>query len=514
MIEFKSFTTQKGEELLYTGFPDLSKLDELADGPGDLWHSSRDQGFFNCFPEIMYQAYVTWWFLNDMEQSDLAVNWRVNSDAFVVRKSIYELTGGLDFGYEHLVTSGIDFGYNLLRNYHGIPVYIKGLFEPILQDIITLSRKDRYRFFFRNFKNHHAFYMLLRKGIFQLPFEFSAYRAEKSRIEKRPESITVPIKELRPIEGKPKVSLVIPTMKRQSYTQLVLEDHKKQTYLIDEVVIVDATPENERSDAYYRQEDFPFRIKLKWQSTKGSCRARNEALEMCTGDYIIFADDDIRIPPTFVENHIRFLQTYKAGACNGLDIMAKNENQDLSDLKNRLELIDHKRWKVGASYMFSNANSCVRKDIVDKLIGNDINFDGGYGEDSDYGLRILKSGHFLLHNPFSPNLHLKPQQGGYRWWGAQSSKKGKKRKAQPWELDNPVKYVQPVPSPTVSYGILKQIREDQIKEWKMKYFFIFLFKNDIKKLPLRVLYLPMKLKQFATSLKYAKALKKLGPRYR
>jgi hypothetical protein len=31
--------------------------------------------------------------------------------------------------------------------------------------------------------------------------------------------------------------------------------------------------------------------------------------------------------------------------------------------------------------MLSNANSCVKGNLSVKLVGNDVNFDGGYGED-------------------------------------------------------------------------------------------------------------------------------------
>ena len=96
------------------------------------------------------------------------------------------------------------------------------------------------------------------------------------------------------------------------------------------------------------------------------------------------------------------MQTNNALACNGLDIMAEHVKQDLSDLKKRLEKLGAQRWKAGVSQMFSNANSIVKRSLVKELIGNDINFDGGYGEDSDFGLRILNSGNVLMYNPFSP----------------------------------------------------------------------------------------------------------------
>jgi len=48
-------------------------------------------------------------------------------------------------------------------------------------------------------------------------------------------------------------------------------------------------------------------------------------------------------------------------------------------------------------------------------VGNDINYDGGYGEDSDFGLSLMKIGVTVLQNPFATNLHLKPASGGYRF---------------------------------------------------------------------------------------------------
>lgn len=513
-IELKEYKTKNNEMLLYTGDPDLKMLESLAEEAGDVWHSSLDQGFKNCFPDLIYQTSTYWWFLNDIENQSSCVNWRVNSNGFVVRKSIWESIGGLDNQFESITTSGLDFGYNLLRNFMGIPLYVKGLYKETNKSEIHISKKDRYRFFFKNFKNHHAFYMLIRKGVFRFLSEYNAYRSEKKRIKKRSDDIILPLKELEPIKGMPTVSLVIPTMKRQHFAQIVLQDHVKQSYLIKEAIIVDQTPVEERDDKYYRQEDFPFDVKVKWQLTKGSCLARNEAIDLCSGDYIIFADDDVRVPPEFVENHIRLLQTYNAGACNGLDIMAQNVNQDLSDLEARLDKLGDKRWKVGISSTFSNANSCVRKDIVEELGGNDINFDGGYGEDSDYGFRIIKNGHLLLNNPYSPNLHLKPPEGGYRWWGKESRKKGKKRKQQPWELDKPVKNLRPIPSPTVSYGIIKHFKKEQLREWKMKYFFMFLFKRNKQYFLLKLISLPKRLLQFSKSVKYAKALINLGPRYK
>lgn len=511
-MQLDKYITSSGESLLFIGNPKKDMLDHLAQGPGDIWHSSYDQGFKNCFPDLVYQSAVFWWFLNDFNLMNSGINWRVNAHNFVIRERVWNLIGGFDKDYSDDIIKGLDLGFNILGRINGVPMYVKGLFPNAKIDV-TISRKNKYLFFLKNFKKHHSYYMMFRKGLLQFPKEYIAFKKAKKVVSTRSIEVIKP-KILNEIEGNPTVSLVIPTMKRQAYTELLLRDHNQQSYLIKEAVIVDATPESERDTKYYKSENFKFDIKVKWQSSKGSCRARNEALELCTGDYIIFADDDVRVLPDFVENHIRLLQTYKASGCNGLDIMAENVNQDLSDLKVRLDQLGESRWKVGVSHLFSNANSCVRHDVVEQLIGNDINFDGGYGEDADFGMRILKAGEILLNNPFSPNLHLKPPQGGYRFWGNQSKILGKNRKAQPWELDNPVGLIRPIPSPTMSYKYMKHFSKDQIKEWRWKYFFIYVFKGKKSTTPLRLLKWPYRRLQFRRSLFYSKHLIKLGERYK
>ncbi|WP_298556319.1 glycosyltransferase family 2 protein [uncultured Algibacter sp.] len=511
MIKLSTYITQSGEVLLYNGAPDLEILEELSMGSGDLWHSSLDQGFENCFQELVYHSAVYWWFINDFKGVDTCVSWRMNVHNFVVRASVWEVLGGFDNQYSNDIISGLDFGFNLIRNSGGVPLYVKGLFPKEVVNV-SISKEDRYLFFLKNFKKHHSYYMLFRK-CFSFFSEYKTLKNASKKVSKEKNKI-LSYRDLKPIKGNPTVSLVIPTMKRQEYTELLLQDHNTQSYLIKEAIIVDATPEEERDAKYYNPENFKFNVIVKWQTTKGSCRARNEAINMCSGNYIIFADDDVRVLPDFVENHIRLLQTYNVSACNGLDIMADNTNQNLNDLKEKLSTLNHDRWKVGVAHLFSNANACVKRTVVEKLVGNDVNFDGGYGEDADFGLRILKLGEVLLHNPFSPNLHLKPPVGGYRFWGNQSKILGKNRKIQPWELDKPVKNIRPVPSPTITYKFLKHYTSTQIKEWRWKHFFIYLFKREKKEIILRLLKLPYKYLQFSKSLMYAKRLIKKGEQFK
>lgn len=512
MLNLKEYITSNGDVLLYSGAPDFNLLDELTQEEGDVWHSSLDQGFKNVFPEIVYQTVVFFWYAKDFENLDKSVSWRINPNAFVIRKHVWESFGGFDYDYESAQTSALDFGFNTLRYQGVVPLYIKGLFDEKVEDL-SVSKKDIYTFYAKNFKHSHSIYMLLRRGIWEIK-EFKAYRFARKKFQFKHKTKVLKPRKLNSIEGKPKVSYIIPTMMRQEFTLNLLNDLELQTYKPYQVLVVDATPEELRDESLYDRSKYSFEVIFKWQISKGSCRARNEAIDLCKGDYIVFGDDDIRIQPNFIENHIRLLQTYNTEACNGLDIHADHQKQDLNDLNKKLAVLGDKRWKVGAAQSFSNANSCVSSRVVKKIVGNDINYDGGYGEDSDFGLSITKLGVTVLHNPFSVNLHLKPPVGGYRFWGKQSSLKGKQRKKQPWELDVPVKYIVPKPSPTIMYQLFKHYDDRQRKEYKIKYFVFYFTKAKLIELPLRLLKFPLRILQFNKSVFYAKKLIDLGKRTR
>jgi GT2 family glycosyltransferase len=504
-----SYLTKKGEELVYNGSPDLNQLEKLAEGNGDAWHSSFDQGYKNALEEVVYQSHILWWFVNDFDNLNHSISWRINPNAFVMRKSVWIKLGGFDPVYSSKDMQGLALGYDLIRN-GGIPYYVKGLFSKSDKQFEGFTKKDLYAFFRKKFRFEHSLYLLFRKGFFK-PIHWISFVQSKNLLMDKPYFI-IKDNELLPLSEIPKVSFIIPTMLRQEMTYNLLKDLNNQTVLPKEVIVVDATPEMSRELHWYNSSEFQFQLIVKWQTSKGSCRARNEGIELSSGDYVIFSDDDIRIPPNYIENHIRFLETYKVEGAVGMDIQADNSNQQLEDLYTKIDKLPQDRLTVKVTSNFNNANSCVKKDWVSKIGGNDINYDGGYGEDADFGLSLFKIGATILYNPYSANLHLKPPSGGYRWWGAQSSIMGKKRKKQPWELNSPVKYIRPLPSPTVMYKVVKHFSDKARLEYKIKYFMAYLLNGKIFFFPFRLFNIPYKLLQFNRSKFYANNLLKLGVR--
>jgi glycosyltransferase involved in cell wall biosynthesis len=509
-MEINSYTTKNGHNLVFAGFPDFDLLEKLVLGPGDCWHSSFEQGYKNALSDVVYQSNVSWWYVKDFDNLDECVSWRMNSFAFVMRKEIWDHFGGFDSNYESDIMKGLALGFDLIRG-GGVVLYVKNLFISSEISFKPFSTKDLFVFFRKKFRSEHANYLFLRKGIFRPNF-WRSYFSTKGKY-KYIENKFFKGRKLIQLQGNPTVSFIIPTMMRQEMTHQLLLDLNAQTYKPTTVIVVDGTTEQNRDLHWYDEKLFNFKLKIQWQTSKGSCRARNEAINLSQDDYIIFADDDIRIEPNYIENHLRFLQTYNAEACNGLDIQADNFKQDLKDLERKAKQLPPERFKVGVTSSFNNANSCVLRKHVFALGGNDINYDGGYGEDGDFGLTLVKSGVAVMYNPHSRNLHLKPISGGYRWWGEQAKILGKQRKSQPWELDTPVGLIRPVPSPTIMYQILKQFDREAQKEYKIKYFLYHFIKGKKTDIPIKLLLLPLKIMQYNKSLFYAKKLMNIGVRH-
>ena len=244
-LDFKEYRTASNEIILYVGNPNLEKLEALSTGEGDIWHSSFEQGYKNAFLDIVYQTIVFFWYVNDFEALDECVSWRLNPNHFAIRKSVWNQLGGFDCDYKNKQIQALDFAYNALRNSGAIPMYSKGLYTISDKDKIQISAKDRYVFYIKNFKLDHSVFMLYRKGFWKLS-EWNALFYAKKNFKKRGDLPIIPPRKLKEIEGKPTVSYIIPTMMRQDFTLTLLDDLKNQTYLPDQVIVVDATPENTR----------------------------------------------------------------------------------------------------------------------------------------------------------------------------------------------------------------------------------------------------------------------------
>jgi len=135
---------------------------------------------------------------------------------------------------------------------------------------------------------------------------------------------------------------------------------------------------------------------------------RNEALIYSNGEYIIFFDD-YQIPtPTFIEEHLKYLNN-NTGVV-GQQIMLKKmeiNNPNFTDVKQPDPRNSENKVKDAHYGHFWTNNCSAPLNKIIEVNGFDERYIGGSGgEDYDLGLRLTKVGLKLIYNPNALCYHV------------------------------------------------------------------------------------------------------------
>ncbi len=218
------------------------------------------------------------------------------------------------------------------------------------------------------------------------------------------------------------VSIIIPTLNRYEYLKDVLNDLEKQHHKNFEVVIIDQT-DNPDKDFY---NDFNLRKEIIFQEGKGQWLARNEAIRKAKGNYLLFFDDDSRVDPDWISQHLKSLDYFDADISAGVSLSKVGDSIP--------ENYKFFRW----ADQFDSGNALVKRKVFEKVGMFDRQFDRQRMGDGEFGLRAYLSGFKSISNPYAKRIHLKTGTGGLRQMGS-------------WDAFRPKKFFSPRPLPSVVY---------------------------------------------------------------
>ena len=267
------------------------------------------------------------------------------------------------------------------------------------------------------------------------------------------------------------IDVLIPTIGRKEQLHQVLRDLRAQDAPPERVIIVEQNPgAGSVSELdFITAETWPFTIVHKFIHRAGACNARNLALEQVEADWVFFADDDIRIPADFLAEAKKFIRQDFAEAFT-VSCLQEGEKETIADLI---------QWPT-----FGTSCSFVKAEHL-KNLRFDLAFEGGFGEDADFGMQLRNKGVDVLYNPLLQLKHLKAPIGGFR-----------KKFEFPWENEE----IEPKPSPTVMAYHLKHGAPFQLLGYKTTLFLKFYRSQKIKN---PFTYLRMMQKRWAVSKKWA-----------
>ena len=141
----------------------------------------------------------------------------------------------------------------------------------------------------------------------------------------------------------PDVSVIMPVYNSEKYLGNAIESVLDQTYHDFELILID-DGSTDRSGAIcdkYASED--VRVKVIHQKNQGICAARNQGLDIATGKYIAFIDNDDYYYPDYIKENIDLAMEYDADVIrfDRLRIQSfENSDKTLKDIAGTREIVD------------------------------------------------------------------------------------------------------------------------------------------------------------------------------
>jgi len=383
-----------------------------------------------------------------VNHSDSYPTWLMSSDVGAVHARVLNK-------FKQLIKQNIVF--DIFLNHVSKRGIKRGLFcysEPTLLDkdapIITEthSKNNLFSFVKNHYKGRWQILLLLNYFLYEKRIKLGAFML--SLFTSKIPTLTCDFSDIKVESRKSQAisfksyDVLIPTLGRAKYLEDVLKDLSNQTIIPTKIIIVEQNgiKDSKTELNYIYDTKWPFEIDHTLIHQMGACNARNIALSKVTSDWVFFADDDIRLEVDLVSNVFKFIKKYGISATTMASLMANEK------LYNTIPM----QW-----YTFSTNSSFVSKDAIkDITFGMEHEF--GFGEDSDFGMKIRNEGTDIVFYPNTQILHLKAPTGGFRT-----------KPTLLWEDED----IQPKPSPSVMSHRLKHLTEEQLFGYRTTLFFKF-----------------------------------------
>lgn len=218
------------------------------------------------------------------------------------------------------------------------------------------------------------------------------------------------------------VSVIIPTYRRWSFLESTVADFNQQTWLPDEIIIVDQSPPADIPQGQPDRLVSASRAKVRYvrQTRPRVYEARNRAAEIAEGEILIYVDDDVRVEAQYVEAHMVNYRDPSVHAVVGA-IQPQHPQptapvpEGFSTLPPEVqaylysERFCQRLERVG--FMWAG-NFSVRKDVLAAVGGWDEHI-LTYG-DRDLGIRLAKAGYRIDYDPQASLIHVGAKVGGTR----------------------------------------------------------------------------------------------------
>lgn len=169
-----------------------------------------------------------------------------------------------------------------------------------------------------------------------------------------------------------KVSVIVPVYNTSKYLKTCIDSILNQTFKDIEIILVnDGSTDNSLDILLEYKWNYPDKIKVLSGPNKGAGKARNMAIDIAKGEYIMFVDSDDYITLDAIE------KAYKCAINNSSDLVVYDFNRIIGKVQFNYRVLDstldknEKNIKLNDDdYLYKETAGSCNKFFSRKLIGN------------------------------------------------------------------------------------------------------------------------------------------------
>ena len=171
--------------------------------------------------------------------------------------------------------------------------------------------------------------------------------------------------------------------------------------------------------------DFSLNLQFVHQETPALWLARNTAVQKAKGEIVLLSEDDVRVDPNWIENHLKCLDYFNADISAGVFYPEGSQ-------------VPKDRSYYAVASQFATGNAALYKRVFREIGLFDRQFERQRMGDGEFGLRAYLGGMKSVSTPYASCIDVKAPTGGLRQMGS-------------WDAFRPKKWLAPRPIPSVLY---------------------------------------------------------------
>jgi GT2 family glycosyltransferase len=221
------------------------------------------------------------------------------------------------------------------------------------------------------------------------------------------------------IPSTPTVSVVIASYRRRTHLLKALDQLVAQSCQPLEVFVVDASPVDEKlSNAQIAQYP-PWLRYMRFTERGNASRQRNIALKLCTGDIVLFLDDDVEFGRLFLEQYVTAFRETGADGINGIVLIPGETPASAPKLLRTIPIQypgapNYQAYDgIIETHVICSASFAATRSSLLAVGGFDEQLHGSR-DDVDLGIRLIKKGFRVIHHNGPQLLHLMARGNGSR----------------------------------------------------------------------------------------------------